>query len=154
MADIENRDLAQRDIEILIAEARKQHGKIDARVALNILVEKLKNSTGYYRWAPLGEGAEQAWLYRVPRDDLPNEQWLKEENSEVIHICNPAKFLEKVEARDKEGSAEYNGYIRDSAGKLVDETTMKCARCKRDMPENLAKAVLMQCKLYRLGKVR
>jgi len=154
MADIEKQDIAQRDIEQLVAAARAKNGTIDARVALDIIVEKLRNSTGYYKWATLGEDAERTWLYRIPREDLEEELWLKEEPSDLLHICNPVKFLEAVEARDKEGSSDHCGYVRDSDSKLADDTSMKCARCKRAMPEKLAKAGLIQHKLHRLGKAR
>ena len=94
------------------------------------------------------------WQFRIPRDDLHDEAWLKDEPAELLHICRPVPFLEAVERRDKEGSSEYCGYVRDDSNKVSDLTSLRCAKCKRRMPEAAAKKGLMQYKMHKLGRNR
>ena len=154
MANVEKQDQTQLDINILVAEAQAKNNTIDAQVALDILITMLNNSDGYYVWATLGQNDARTWQCRIPRNDLPDEKWLKEEAAELVHICKPAKFLEAVVAKDKEASSEHCGYVRDDNGKLENVDKMKCARCNRSMPGDLAKAGTMQLKLHKINKVK
>lgn len=154
MADTERTDYAQKDMDVLLKELKAGGTTLDARKALELLVERLKHSTGYYTWAPLGDGSDATWLLRIPREDLSDEPWLKDESADLIHACRPVQYLESIEARDKDGSADYVGYVRDEDNKLEEKETFHCTKCKRKMPEDSAKKGHVQIKLHALGRKR
>jgi hypothetical protein len=152
MGDDKNNGLDP-NIEAQLRTARATRGGLDARKALNILADKLKLSPGFYTWAPLGGGSEAVWQLRIPRPDRSDAAWLKTEVAELLHICQPLKFLEAVETRNKDALANFCGYVRDADEKNSDKETFKCVRCKRKMPLSSAKKGYLQLKLHRLGKV-
>lgn len=143
MAEFDRHDVADANLDTLIQSMRSSN-QLDARTALVILVEKLQNSGGYYVWASLGDDALATWQIRVPRVDLPDEPWLLAEDAEILHLCRPVAYLESVEKRDKDGSSDYVGYVREAV----------CTRCRREMPDKQRKKAEMQIKLHTLGKKR
>jgi hypothetical protein len=143
MANKERGDATEKDLEMTIKEARSSGGgSLDARRALEILVDRLIHGNGYYRWSPLGQGGEAVWMIRIPREDLDDEAWLREEDAEFLHFCRPGAFIEAVAANDKEGSADYSAYVREN----------KCCKCRRDVPASIAKMSEVQLKLHRLKR--
>ena len=145
MAEVERSDITQTDLDVLVKAARSSSGGLDARVALSILVERLQDDGGgYYVWASLGKEALAVWQIRVPRQDLPKEKWLKNEDVDTLHLCRPVDFLTCVERRDKDGSADHVGYVREG----------KCTKCERPMPKDLQKQAEVQTKLHKLGRKR
>jgi hypothetical protein len=108
----------------------------------------LGTSQGYYTWTSLGEEALAVWIMRCPREDLDDEQWLRDEAADMLHICQPVQYVEAVERKDKEASSKYVGYVRDVDGDLTDREEFKCMKCKRAMPEAQAKAGKVQMKLH------
>lgn len=139
MGENERQDVEQTEFDVLLQGIRDKSGNIDAKKALELLLDRLANSTGYYRWIPLGEEDLTTWQIKIPRDDLENQAWLKEEKSEIVHVCRPIKFLECVEKRDKNESSKYVGYVRDKNNKYMDEAEFHCTKCKRQMPLEWAK---------------
>lgn len=80
------------------------------------ILEKLTAGTGYYHWFPASD--DGTLLARIPRK-LEGEEWLDDEGHEVLHLCDPEKYLNAVKARDLEASSKYVGYIRKA----------KCTKC-------------------------
>jgi hypothetical protein len=144
MADKERSETTQNDMSMLVKQARAAHGGLDARRALEIVVDKLRSSEGYYAWGPMGEGALATWLVRLPRHDLENEQWLSGEDADLLHLCRPVDYLVCVERGDKHKSTEFVGYVREG----------RCTKCSREMPEDLQKKAEVQRKLHKLGMKR
>lgn len=152
MSEVERQDVVESNLNTLITAARAE-GTIDARVALELLSEKLRDDgTGYYHWAPLGSDALATWQIRIPREDKADEDWLKEESADVVHICHPVPFLEAIEIRDKEASALHVGYVRDANVNLENLDEFKCSKCKREMPEDERKKAKIQIAMHLLKR--
>lgn len=138
-------DFAGKDIDEIIKAARAKFGNIDADLAIELLTGKLQVSKGYYSWAHL----EGAWFVRVPSQERLDEEWLKNEPPELIHVCAPVKFLTAVETMaNKEESAHHVGYARDNDNKLE----VECSRCKQKTSEDAAKKAIFQTKMHTLQK--
>lgn len=144
MAEHDRQYFQQTELDSIIDETRRRsNGTIGVREAIAMIIGKLDVSNGYYVWAPLGDDdGGKTWLLRLPRTDLPEEAWLKEESAEVVHICRPVKYLEGVEKRDKEASANHTGYVREGT----------CTKCRKDIPDAYDKKGTMIVKLHKLGK--
>jgi hypothetical protein len=112
---------------------------MDARKAVTMVIEKLTTHDGYYVWTALGDPA--VWLLRVPKENK-NEEWEKQEVSDMIHLCRPIKFVEAMSRNDRKDLSVFAGYIIDS----------KCVRCKQDIPEDVEKRLAVQIKLSKLRK--
>jgi hypothetical protein len=139
MADRE--EINQANNDRAVEAARKGKG-LDADKALSEINDRLSTSEGYYIWTAMGEGRLATWQVRIPREDKADEEWMKHEAAEIIHICKPAKFLEAFEKREKERLSSFCGYVREAA----------CSTCKKDMPEKLHKKAAIQTKMHALGK--
>lgn len=113
--------------------------ELDARDAVDIVITKLTTHDGYYTWTALGD--PKVWLLRVPKENK-NEEWEKQENSDMIHLCHPLKFVEAMEKNDRKDLSGHSGYVVDS----------KCVRCKQDIPEEIEKRLAVQIKLNKLRK--
>ena len=152
MAENENRESQDNDLDILV-RAQQQHASgLDAPYALRLLTDQLGTSQGYYTWCVLGEGPLASWIIRFPREDLDDESWLRDEQADMLHICQPLQYVEAVERKDKEASSKYIGYVRDLDGELVDRTEFKCMKCKRKMPEAQQKLSKVQMSLHKLRR--
>lgn len=112
---------------------------MNAREALETILEKLTNSNGYYSWTPMGE--PRVWLLRIPRPDRGDENWQKNERADFIHLCRPTLFLKAMNSNKREDMAHYCGYVVDG----------KCVRCERNAPEEIDKKVQLQIKLHALS---
>lgn len=152
MAENENRENQDSDLDVLIRAQQGTSVGLDARHAVRILTEQLGTSQGYYTWVALGEGPLATWIFRFPREDLDDEQWLRDEAADMLHVCQPIQYVEAVERKDKEASSKYVGYVRDIDGDLMDKDAFKCMKCKRVMPEAQAKAGKVQMSLHRLRR--
>lgn len=156
MANLEKLEEGRNELNLLIAEARNKSGKLDARKALSLIISRLQRGSGYYTWVTLGEGPEQVWQCRIPRTDMKDEEdfWIKDEDAEIIHICNPVNYLEASHVQNKEKAAESMGAVRDADNLHDDYKEFKCVRCGRRMPEKLGKAAIMHVKLNNLRRSR
>lgn len=152
MAEHENKEAQDNDLDILVRAAQQKAGGLDARQALSLLTDQLGTSQGYYTWCILGENELASWIIRFPRMDLDDEAWLRDEQADMLHICQPLQYVEAVERKDKEASSKFIGYVRDSDGDLVDRSEFKCMKCKRDMPEKQKKLSKVQMSLHRVGR--
>ncbi len=83
--------------------------------AMDGVVAKLAENTGYFNWEHLGEGL----FRRTPRTDKPEAEWLKSEKPVLVHICKPIKLMEFIEAGQKDRTIACSSYVIDG----------KCARC-------------------------
>lgn len=113
---------------------------IDARKALDIVVNKLISTEGYYIWTALGE--PPVWLLRVPRENKGDDNWDKREVADMIHLCRPTKFIEAMECNDRKNLSVFAGYVVDS----------KCVRCKHPIPKDVESRMEIQIKLSKLRK--
>ena len=152
MAENENREQQDNDLDVLIKAQQQTASGLDASQALRILSEQLGTSQGYYTWTALGEGPLAVWVIRFPREDLDDEQWLRDEAADMLHVCQPLQYVEAVERKDKEASSKYVGYVRDLDGDLTDKGEFKCMKCKRVMPEAQCKAGKVQMSLHKLRR--
>ena len=152
MAEKENRETQDSDLDTLVRASQNGVGGLDARQALRILSNQLGTSQGYYTWTTLGEGALATWVMRFPREDLDDEAWLRKEAADMLHVCQPVKYIEAVERKDKEASSKYVGYVRDIDGTMMDTNEFKCMKCKRKMPEAQCKAGKVQMSLHKLRR--
>ncbi len=76
----------------------------------------------YYAWTPLV--ADLTLYLRVPNVDIfEKEEWLAEEDIEVIHVCDPQAYLDAVDAIDSHASLTSIGRCRDG----------KCIKCDADV---------------------
>ena len=152
---IENKneiDYVNMDIDEIIQNARNRSHEMDARTALDLLVNKLVNAKGLYVWMHL----EDAWMLRFPRLDRPTETWLNNELPGLIHICKPVDFLASVEAlSSKDTAARFIGFPRagESFEKSKDgKVNMVCSKCKNKASDAAAKKGVVQYKLFMLSK--
>ncbi len=152
MAENEQREMQDNDLDILVRAAQQTASGLDVGQALRLLTDQLGTSQGYYTWCVLGEGALAAWVIRFPREDLDEEAWLRDEQSDMLHICQPLQYVEAVERKDKEASSKFIGYVRDADGDLVDRAEFKCMKCKRPMPEAQKKLCKVQMSIHKLGR--
>lgn len=129
--------------------------KRTAEECLRRLNENLMaRGTNIYTWTPLGKGADVVWQLRVPREDRPDQAWLKKVKGELVHLCDPMKIVAAVEADDEEALAEVNGLVYDKDGMRADVTTFRCMlkNCRARMPIELAKHGQALLKMYALKK--
>jgi len=128
-----------------IKNARKEAPKaIDAREAVRRLVGRLGKSEGYFIWTPFKDRSERetTWLMRIPRYDLPEATWLKNEKANIVHLCRPIPLLEAVEAGEKDRTVAHSGYVVEGA----------CVRCSRDCPEKVSKRLRSLVNMYELSR--
>lgn len=152
MGERENREIQDEDLDVLVRQAQEREAGLDSRQALGILTLQLGTSQGYYTWATLGEAALATWIVRFPREDLDDEEWLRDEAADFLHICQPLQYVEAVERKDKEASSKYVGYVRDTNGELIDQSEFKCMKCKHPTPELQAKAAKSHMALHKLKR--
>ena len=95
--------------------------KEKAEAAQEIPSYLFKNK-GFWKWSTMEEeGKSSNWYVRTPKDTLPSETWLGEENIQLIHVCNPEKLMEAVRERNKEELAKHSSYC---------DNDYNCIRCK------------------------
>ncbi len=152
MAENENRESQDNDLDILVRAQQAKAGGLSARQALTIMVDQLGTSQGYYTWSSLGTGKDAVWIIRFPRMDLDDEAWLRDESADMLHICQPLQYVEAVERKDKEASSKYVGYVRDLDGELVDRAEFKCMKCKRKMPKKQQLSAKAQMTIHKIGR--
>lgn len=134
-----------------IVEKERKKGKISEEKARAIVVERMMNSKGYYQWIPMGDEEDSAWLVRTPRNDKPEEVWLKEEPADFVHLCNPEGYLEGAEKYDKDLASKATAYIRDKNNELTNIEEFCCSRCGKKLPVGVGEKVKMYISLYKLG---
>jgi hypothetical protein len=117
---------------------------MDAREAVRRLVGRLGKSEGYFIWTPFKDKSERetTWLMRIPRHDLPEATWLKNEKANIVHLCRPLPLLEAVEAGEKDRTVAHSGYV-------VEEV---CVRCSRACPEKVGKRLKGLVNMYSLSQ--
>lgn len=76
--------------------------------------DRLTKKRGYYDWTPLNADHTVFRRDPVPERNL-EEEWLKDEQPEVIHFCDVTKYRKSIENYDKLGSSLYIGYVREGA---------------------------------------
>ena len=152
MGESEAQESAQKDLDSLIAKARGRKTVMDGREALALLLERLKQGTGYYFWTALGRDSDAVWQLRQPRPDLIKAEWLKAEPADIMHLCHPAKYLKAVVERDRSGAAHHVGYVRDESNGREELNSFKCARCGRPCPPKIARRAKMQIAFHKLSQ--
>ena len=113
---------------------------MDPRKALDTVNGKLALGKGYYIWTTMGD--PPLWLIRVPRNDEEAEAWMKDEQVELIHVCDPLKFYEAMMKEEKEALVHHSGYVKEE----------DCHRCKRPCPPEILKAARTQRSLFEVAK--
>ena len=127
-----------------VAFARRNAPKLDAREAVRRLVARLGKSEGYFIWTPFKDKSERetTWLMRVPRTDLPEASWLRNEKANIVHLCRPIPLIEAVEAGEKDRTVAHSGYVVDGA----------CVRCNRECPEAVNKRLQNLVRMYEMHR--
>ena len=116
--------------------------KADAQAGIDALLLRLRALTGYYIWSHILDPDGGAWMYRVPRKDLESAPWLKNEDTQLIHICRSAMMFNALQDDDKERTVAHSGYVKKQ----------KCKRCKEIIPEDLYKKLNVMRMLHKVGK--
>lgn len=142
MADNEMRNSADIETEVAVKDVRGRAQKIDARRALENILDILKNTPNYFKWVSSpekeNEGEAPSFLLRVPKKDGE----MADEQVQIVHICRPILMWEAVAEKDPERTVAHTGYVKDGA----------CLRCKFKAPERLDAHFGNLIKLLNLGK--
>ena len=142
MAERELRTEADVETEVAIKAIQDEASPVDARRALNSILDILKNTPNYFKWInpPVGDDEQDvpSWVLRVPKKDGE----MSEENVQIVHICRPILMWEAVAEKDPERTVAHTGYVKDGA----------CLRCKVQAPPTLNAYFGQLIKLLSLGK--
>lgn len=103
------------DIETALAETENEK-------ALRKIKEAVQSPGGHFNWESIDRCGE--WLIRIPVVTPKNELWMQEERIELIHLCDPLRFVEAMEGQKKDKLALYSDYVNDGV----------CVRCKTKKP--------------------
>jgi len=126
--------------ELEVRQASASADRIDARKALETVINMLANGNAYYVWTPIGE--QGTFMMRVPREERMNEAWLKDELPQLIHVCQPIQLLKAFHAGEKNKLPNFCGYVRDDT----------CTRCKREVEVGITRRAEAVMRLAKLNK--
>jgi hypothetical protein len=142
MGENELRTGADNEADASVEDIRGRANQIDARRALQNVLDILKNTPNYFKWINASGDDDPdvvpSWILRVPKKDGE----MKDEEVQIVHICRPVLMWEAVAEKDPERTVAHTGYVKEGA----------CLRCKLAAPEKLNKQFGNLIKLISLGK--
>jgi len=118
----------------------KKGTDIDPAKALEVVLGRLAREKGYYIWTEMG--TPPLWLIRIPKMDESSEAWMKDEQVELIHMCDPLAFHEAMMKEEKDSLVLHCGYVKEE----------DCTRCNRAAPPEILKSARTQRSLFEVAK--
>lgn len=107
----------------------------EAQAAVYRLLAETPN--GYFVWTSLDDS--KVWWLRYPRpDSIEVKQWLNGDETHIIHICDPVKYVEFAKRGEYRSLSSYSGYVNDE---------QVCYQCEQPLPNVIKNDV---CRIIRV----
>lgn len=138
--------------EIAFNRAQATHTPRDEALAIihRLLTE---SPNGYFTWTPLSD--DNVWWFRHPKLEAKEvKQWLNGNETHVIHICDPVRYVDSAKRGNFRELVNFSGYVcntRDESKRDDDDRLPigMCMICKTEMPPGMSERIDRQTRVWR-----